>query len=62
LKELNNQINIVKSASPAALVKSAPKVIAAAEDAEKQCDEELVMNHKRYNNHVTNSILVTHVE
>jgi hypothetical protein len=45
LLELNNQINIVKSASPAALVKSAPKVIAAAEDAEKQCDEELVMNY-----------------
>ena len=44
-EELNKQVNIVKTAAPASLVKSAPKVIAAAEEADKQSDEELVMNH-----------------
>jgi hypothetical protein len=45
LEELNNQVNIVKTAQAASLVKSAPKVVAAAEEFEKQMDEELVMNN-----------------
>ena len=42
IEELNAQVNVVKSASVDNLVKSAPKLIAAAQEADKKGDPELV--------------------